>query len=509
MKIAKLFNLTNLTLLTALSLSAIAAWYSILGLTAIFAAAAIPIIIMGSALEIAKVVTTIWLHKFWHKATLSLKLYLVPAVIALALLTSMGVFGFLSKAHIDQGVPTGDIAAKVALIDEKIKIQKENITTARAALAQMDAQINARLDRGNTEQGAERAVQIRRQQQAERNKLLKEINEAQTIITKLNEERAPIASELRKVEAEVGPVKYIAALIYGDNTDQTLLESAVRWVIILIVLVFDPLALVLVLAANSSRVWEKQLETQENTIVEPTTTTSTNDVVEPIKEDIKVENSSPPIQEDTFNIKDHPYLSKPWAWFTPGEPIVSYTEKPQTIEVEQPISKEEENQITTDLEISVSDDTPIGLIDKPEIVTSGITKEISANEKTFTELSGDYVNFEGKQMHKEALKSLHPELFIVKPDSSVPSTTDFGVSFPGEAKKGQIFVRVDILPNRVYKFDGSSWIEVKKDQSDTYLHNQEYIKYLVEKIEKGEYDVDLLSETEKEEIAQYLGNQKS
>jgi hypothetical protein len=254
----KFITLSNITLITALTLSTIAAWYSISGLTAIFAAAVIPIIIMGGALEFAKVITTVWLHRHWNRVTLQIKCYLAISVVALAFLTSMGIYGFLSKAHIDQGIPTGDVAAKVSLLDEKIKIQRENIEVARQALTQMNAQVDQRLGRSASEQGAERAVVIRRQQSSERNKLQKEIADAQKEISKLNEERAPVASELRKAEAEVGPIKYIAALVYGDGADQATLEKAVRWVIMLIVLVFDPLALTLVIAANSSRKWEKE-----------------------------------------------------------------------------------------------------------------------------------------------------------------------------------------------------------------------------------------------------------
>ena len=128
----KIFSLSTLTLIVALSLSAIAAWYSILGLTAIFAAAVIPIIIMGGALEVAKVTTTVWLHRYWNKASWTFRLYLVPAVVALALLTSMGIFGFLSKAHIDQCIPTGDQAAQVSLLEEKIVNERQNIDEQQA-----------------------------------------------------------------------------------------------------------------------------------------------------------------------------------------------------------------------------------------------------------------------------------------------------------------------------------------------------------------------------------------
>jgi hypothetical protein len=275
--IKKIFSLSTLALVVALTLSAIAAWYSVVGLTAIFAAAVIPIIIMGGSLEIAKVVTTVWLHRYWDKCKWAMKTYLTGAVIVLALVTSMGIFGFLSKAHMDQGIPTGDVAAQIQLIEEKINIQKElivsertNIEAARKTLSQMDAQLTARLDRGDSEAGVERAVQIRAQQRRERTALNSEISASQKRIEKynseiqaLNLEKAPIAAKFRKIEAEVGPIKYIAALIYGDNPDTATLERAVRWVIILLIFVFDPLALMLVIAAISSYKWEFESKKEE------------------------------------------------------------------------------------------------------------------------------------------------------------------------------------------------------------------------------------------------------
>lgn len=275
--IRKIFSLSTLALVTALTLSAIAAWYSVVGLTAIFAAAVIPIIIMGASLEIAKVVTTVWLHRYWDRCKWAMKTYLSVAVVTLALVTSMGIFGFLSKAHMDQGIPTGDVAAQIQLFDEKINIQKElisserqNIEAARNTLSQMDAQLTARLDRGDSEASVERAVQIRQQQRRERNTLNAEIAASQKRIEasnqeiqKLNLEKAPISAKYRQIEAEVGPIKYIAALIYGDNPDTATLERAVRWVIILLIFVFDPLALMLVIAAISSYKWEFEPKKEE------------------------------------------------------------------------------------------------------------------------------------------------------------------------------------------------------------------------------------------------------
>ena len=244
--------MTYLLFTVALSLSALAAYYAVMGLIAIFAAAVVPIALMGSLLEASKLVVASWLYRNWKEIPALMKSYFVVALVVLMLLTSMGIFGFLSKAHLDQAIPTGDVQSKLALIDEKIKTEKENINANRKELTQLDAQVDQTIARTDDAKGTERAITVRRSQQKDRVRILNEIGTAQTKIAKYNEERAPIASEVRKVEAEVGPIKYIAALIYGDESanDVTMLEKAVRIVTILIVIVFDPLAVLLLIAAN-------------------------------------------------------------------------------------------------------------------------------------------------------------------------------------------------------------------------------------------------------------------
>jgi len=244
-------QMTLLLYFTAVALSVVSAYYSIAGLTAIFAAAVIPIMIMGGVLEFAKLVVASWLYRTWKYVPIIMRAYFTCALIILMSLTSMGIFGYLSKAHLDQAVPTGDVASKIEIIDQKLKTEKENVESARNAIKQLDAQVDQAIGRSDSTQGVERSVQIRRGQQKERSALLADIGSAQTRIARLNEERAPIAAELRKVEAEVGPIKYIAALLYGDNPDQGILEKAVRIVIIMIVIVFDPLAVLLLMAANT------------------------------------------------------------------------------------------------------------------------------------------------------------------------------------------------------------------------------------------------------------------
>ena len=240
-----------LALLSGISLSIVAEYYSILGLTAIFAAAVIPVVIMGIVLGIGKVSATLWLKQNWKDAPWSIRIYLSTAIVVLMIVTSMGSFGFLSKAHSDQSLVSGDVLAKIAVYDEKIKTAKDNIDANRKALKQLDEAVDQVMGRSNDEKGAEKSIAIRRSQQKERTRLQEEISTYQTTVSSLSEERSPVAAEVRKVEAEVGPIKYIAAFVYG-NTDPSVLERAVTWVIILIIIVFDPLAVVLLLSSQIS-----------------------------------------------------------------------------------------------------------------------------------------------------------------------------------------------------------------------------------------------------------------
>jgi hypothetical protein len=249
---------------TAFVLSGIAAYYSVIGLIAIFSASVIPVAIMGGSLEAAKLVVASWLYRYWKSIPFLMKAYFTSALVILMLITSMGIFGFLSKAHSDQSLVSGDVSAKISIYDEKIKTAKENIDANRKALKQMDEAVDQVMGRSTDEKVADKAVALRRAQQKERGRLIAEIETYQKTISSLNEERAPIAAEVRKVEAEVGPLKYIAAMIYGDNPDENMLERSVRWLIILLIAVFDPLAVLMLIAANltqiKSKEWKKQAE---------------------------------------------------------------------------------------------------------------------------------------------------------------------------------------------------------------------------------------------------------
>jgi hypothetical protein len=450
-------------------------------------------------------------------ASWTIKSYLVPAVFALAFLTSMGIFGFLSKAHLDQGVPAGDVIAKVAIFDEKIKIAKDNIDVNRKALKQMDEAVDQVMGRSSDEKGADKAVQIRRGQQKERSRLLADIEAEQKKVSRLVEDRAPVAAEVRKVEAEVGPIKYIAALIYGDNPDSNTLERAVRWVIILIVCVFDPLALTLVIAANTSRIWERKIEEDKNTknLIPPSidlVIPAIPDLIDTVTDKLITEQvgevfNPGPINE--FDIAQHPYLFFKDKGFPEQSPEPQSksdwpTEWQEEPEVEEVVPEEVIVEVVAEQELEII--IPIPPINVPivNIITDGVT-----TEKPYKEMQHGYVSFEGKHMHKNVLREIKPEFFKLTADSAIKISTNFGIKFPQIASKGDIFVRVDVLPNRVYKFSGSNWIEINKSQTDSYLHDEEYIQFLISKIDSGEYDIELLSDNEKAQLEAFLKNQKT
>jgi predicted nucleic acid-binding Zn-ribbon protein len=656
-----------LILLIAILISAIAAYYSVVGLTAIFAAAVLPVMIMGGALEAGKIVATVWLHNNWQRIGWAFKTYLVPAIVFLMLLTSMGIFGFLSKAHSDQGLVSGDSQAKLAIYDEKIKTSRDNIETNRKALKQMDEAVDQIMGRSTDEKGADKAVAVRRNQQKERTRLLAEIDAEQKKIARLNEEAAPIRAENRKIEAEVGPIKYIAALIYGDNPDANLLEAAVRWVIILIVIVFDPLALTLILAGNKQLEWAREdrrkqdQEFDEKYVEIPTEPAKEFSLFQwtkpeeiPPEEEKSVEvaqnvQDTPPPPED-FGLCpkcDTPIQSASGIGsFCPNKDcdVVDGLEQARKELADQEqeefffrsrmIAKgldaeEQERMITeanTALAVIGDQDYDIeSVVEQAEKINAyeqqiaGLAeeKENLAIEKNKLQEALDLlaVEFERVNNHlpdvevyrnqleqqvaqlsaekyiieqelvstKETLEStvqrqqeleqfldtLPPQLDqletvktqlqteiqslltdnrqlrewvdqlekdlkeavelaqqktqalaqVQEPQVAVTADNDdgtpndtkatFGTEFPKNQKKGDLFLRVDYLPSRLFKWNGTKWIEIDRDQTDRYAYDSAYIRMLVEKLQSGEYDIDDLNELERSQVSTYLNDPRT
>jgi len=485
--------LAYLLLLTGLTISGVAIYYSVVGLTAIFSAAAIPIVIMGSALEIGKLVCASWLKANWHRAPGFMRYYMTTAVVVLMLITSMGIFGFLSKAHNDQNLVSGDVQSKIAIFDEKIKTARENIEADRKQLKQMDEAVDQIMARSTSEGGADKANSIRKSQQKDRGSLAKDIESQQKLIADLNDQAAPIRAEVRKVDAEVGPIKYIAAFIYGTAPDASMLERAVTWIIILIVIVFDPLAVIMLLASQMTFGWAReQKEEQEH----PTIAELDTDVGE-----------KPTEEEKAYEADD-------------GLPSEEYMEA-----FRKSIPEPPENTVTTSSLFPESDPTldPCYRCGTPLIVAPGIGPFCPNKEcDVFDSTSGETIEFENQTDHdhwiqdqihnhiKEQHQANYEELGLIADNESPRATgvmRGFGSAFPTDwIKKGDMWLRTDRLPSALYKFNGNTWIEVDKNVSDSYVYDEAYIDHLIEKIDSGEYDPDLLSESEKDGIALRLNN---
>ena len=471
--------LSYITLAVALSLSVIAAYYSIAGLTAIFAAAVIPIIVMGGILEVGKVVVTLWLHEYWSRCRWLMKAYLVPAVAVLMLITSMGIFGFLSKAHSDQSLVSGDVQAKIAVYDEKIKTSQDNIDVNRKALKQLDEAVDQSMARSTSETGADKAVSIRRSQARERSRLLAEIAAEQKTISALREERAPIAAEVRKVEAEVGPIKYIAAMVYGENTDANSLEDAVRWVIILLVVVFDPLAIMMLLAATESLKWERQrvfekLGLAPAVLPEP--------APDPVLE-------SEPKHEKSL-LEQHPYLTAGFAHFRNLVPMVWRAPAPPVSQDPAPPGWMFETTASTPTPTPVTEDTDDADEHDPKVKAA--IKRWKKEHPSDTIKNQRYLLQRGDIQELPWIQYLHE------------TKSSFGTEFPEQPAKGDSFVRIDRVPSQLFKFNGSRWIEVDKTTTDNYTYDMAYIDHLIELISQGTYDAELLTDAEQLQVANRL-----
>lgn len=417
-------------LLVAISISLVSAFYSVTGLTAIFGGAFWSIVIMGSALEAGKITATLWLHKYWNRSGWQFKLYLIPAVVILIGITSMGTFGYLSAAHLEQSTIISATSSQVQIFDDKIKTEQDNIVTNKQALAQLDAQVNQQLGRTTDSKGVSKSVQIRHSQLSERKQLQADIARAQNNIIVIQAERTPVATTNRIAESHIGPVKYIAALIYGDNPDANLLEHAVRWVIIMLVFVFDPLAIVLLLAAEQSLRWAK--EDKKLPLIEAARTAdewahnaTEAEFAEALGAMPEIEDL--PVEEEDAGVTQ---------FFNNGR------------EIAQRLDAVAENQVTA------------------------------------------------------------PDLTPVPDFASVESRSDFGQQFPPQPKVGDTFLFTVLLPHKLYKWNGNDWIVLDKTTTDRYAYDKEYIKYLSVQLQKGEYDVEMLSQTEQEQIMQYLEENK-
>lgn len=640
--------LAALLLLSGLTISAVAIYYSVVGLTAIFAAAAIPIMIMGVSLEVGKLVIASWVKAYWTRIPFLMRTYAVFGVVILMIITSLGIFGFLSKAHSDQTLVSGDVQSKIAVYDEKIKIAKENIEANRRALKQMDEAVDQSMARSSDEKGADKAVAIRRGQLKERQRLQSEISAEQTKISQLSDERAPIAAEVRKVEAEVGPIKYIAAFVYGDNPDASILERAVTWVIILIVIVFDPLAVVMLLAAQMTWSWYKNPEPEDkyDHIVASGSGITVDDLVEQAEEDTPVEvnkHTQAVVENDTEG-ELPAYLNRPFVHFETVQPMPAPHNEPEpklettpfdtvleddkTLIVDdreadrlqaelneaqsnvyelanyvhnlqqdysavtdlhqKSITREAElieelSQLKAELEdralmsISEPEDVDMRPFTEEEIMALNSADEPAVDERlasgesvSITEMPQEFRDFvktgiedgtleirgsyeEPEEVQEDSASEAEmaptpqpePDLSVYDDERLVskfdkqdlaeepkiltlgvdpverpgdyitdPVTnlftkrqpdTGYGVTFPDHPTRGDLFLRTDFRPSRLFKWNDTKWIEVNKNSTDAYTYNDAYIQYLAEKLMSGELTLDDLTDTEQSQVQTLIG----
>jgi hypothetical protein len=572
--------LTYLMFAVALCLSAVAAFYSIVGLTAIFAASIIPVVIMGTILEVAKLTITVWLHEYWQQVKWVMRLYLIPAVAALMFITSMGIFGFLSQAHIEQAGVSQENAAQIQRITAELARQQDIVTRAEerartlettgtgadanvnnqirteqeridAALArvqpaideqnriidaqtkiyqdqitkidQQSAQLQGFIDAkeitkaqalvgtavdGNWGPGTAAAVRtwqaararerteaVTKLEQAnvnptiqaaraeiarirktvetqvtESNRLIDRlrnqlgsgstasvetlVNEQQQRIKTATEEietltqkKYQLEAEYRRLEVEVGPIKYIAELIYGE-TDTGLLEKAVRWVIILIVAVFDPLAVMMLLAASESRGWVRGRLPATN--LDPESP------------------SAPVTQPDTSEI----VAKRPRFRIRRKRKFVLGSRK-ETVQKKIEPNLNEESDDEHDESDTVREAKRCWKADNPD-------KTLKEQRHLFAQGAIDHLPWEN----------------YLPATESVP----FGQMLPDNPIKGYQFMHTGYIPSKLFKYNGNKWIEVDKNLTDSYAYNNAYIEYLMDKIVTGEYDPELLSPAEQEQI---------
>jgi hypothetical protein len=337
---------------------------------------------------------------------------------------------------------------------------------------------------------------------------------AQREIDRLTEQKYRLEGEYRKLEAEVGPVKYIAEFIYGSDADKNMLEEAVRWVIIIIIFVFDPLAVLLLLASQYSFEYHRRQQKEavdavpvvNDPVPEPPTVNTDTVTPPPTYEQDDGPLSSEQVDQikesvvipDNLSVKSS--IVEPIPESIPESiPEPEPTPQPEPVQVKKVRKPKDLNTklVSRSTIDAMQRDNTIINVDK-EIVTTGVTVE----ESKYFHPNEQYVQYDGKLMSIDALREQHPEMIL--PKNAPMNLILFGSEFPSSAKSGDIYIRVDVIPHRVYKFNGIKWINLDRYSNTTYLQDENYIKYLIEKIDTKQYDVDLLTDFERDEITNYL-----
>lgn len=468
-----------LTILSALAISAVAIYYSVAGLAAIFAASVVPVVIMGTVLEVGKLVTAVWLHRNWQHTVWWLKTYLTVAVMVLMFITSMGIFGFLSKAHIDQSITSGDNGLQIELVNKKIAREQSRMTDAQTVIAQLDKAVQTLIDYDRI-RGKDGAIATREKQKEERAQLNGIIDEASAKVAALLEQRLILDKGQIKLEAEVGPIKYIAEFVYG-NSDRTVLEKAVQWVIVIIISVFDPLAVLLLIASQHSLKQRAKSVKPESTIAK--TLDDTEIQIESIESAVKFIERE--LQE------------------CPSDGPESESDSNQYDENIRKIQDREEAETEAAVQTAKKAVAPAAQSEEPEpkkkIVNHKIREKVEKDSYAFKSAGRGYIEIKGKVHRIKALAESNPELHL-----DFASRVLHGSAFPDNPNIGELFIRTDFVPTRVGRFNGHTWDIIDKHLLEPGAYTVEYVKYLIDEIANGDYNESDLNQVETELVIEYL-----
>lgn len=502
--------LNYIALLTALSISGVAAYYSIYGLTAIFSGVFWPIVIMGGVLEFGKIVTTVWLHTYWHQLKWLLKTYMSLAVAVLMFITSMGIFGYLSRAHIEVTSQAGGGQLLVQQVDQNIVIEQKRIDDARKIMSQMDDTVNSLLkgsganaerDNNRTAQLAQQATKLRDSQKKERDSLNNSIDQANNRITELNKQKLKLEQEQLKMEAEVGPIKYIAQLMYDDAVGKDLLEKAVRWVIIVIVAVFDPLAVAMVLGVtmvmNNRR---REREIQEAQRVEIRDIELPVEVIREVEVEKIVEVPVEVIHEVEV-IREVEKIVEVPVEVIKEVPVEDHTEIHRLEEeLAEVLVLLEEAKVAQSEVIERIVEVPVEVV--REVITEDTTK--------LQILTGELDNMMS-ELHKKdhIIRQLQMENEMLQEEvqgadqsefTANASSSNLGPQMPETGELGQLFVHT--LTNRLFKYSGDNWVQVDPNQNTSYTYDTHWQHWMLGKLSRAELDWDDLTVAEQSALEQ-------
>ena len=498
-----------IALFMSLLIAACAAYFSIVGLAVIFAAALWPVIIMASVLEIGKIGSTFFLHRYWDALSFGLKYPLAVMVIILMIITSMGIFGFLSKGHIEQETPVATNNLQIERIDQQINSRKGLIDRQEKRLGTLQQIVDTliKYDRIRGSDGADATLE---QQQPERNKIQATVDKTYAEINELQEKRLPFQSKVNVIEAKLGPIKYVAQLFgYDLNKDPEGKGKAVRIVIILFMLAFDPLAIWLIMSSD----WAFILYRKESKEVKEEEAEEEQDVEELQSALIDVYKD---LQEKKVELKEYLAVMEELERTLDEKP----TEIEKVIEVENTEKitemlddiqqlQSQRDTIEEDLQaMRESLSTKESLAEELRAALGEVRNELNSIQQENHLLRNDIEardNVVASLNNKYNLVEKIPGM-IARPDNIVIGPAAFGTQFPDSPSKGQQFLRVDEMPSKLFKYDGSQWLEVIKSENVEY--SEKYLQHMIDQLGDGYIGLDELSDKEQAEIQNLLSEEE-